>query len=244
MKRRLAFAISVRRLLLFACCVSALVSVRGYADDTTVIEKQLADIGTIQNEEIVVVQRKYTRKDWRHEFTPVMFGGVPFGTVRRTLLGGASYTLHANDNFGFELVNFSYTKTFFSSFLGDIKANNPGINLGVDNQLLLYLLTTGIQWTPWYGKMATFSRWIAYIEPYIGLGIGMAKTDKSGYLTFYPSFGIRFFFREWFSMKVEWRDYIFSETRLNRTTLVNEKALVNNYAVTLSLSFWLPKMPL
>jgi hypothetical protein len=72
------------------------------ADSDNVIEKQLADIGGIPNEEVVVVQRKYTRKQWRHEFTPVALGGLPFGTVRRSLMGGASYTLHMNDWLGFE----------------------------------------------------------------------------------------------------------------------------------------------
>lgn len=235
-----------RLLAIYILLPLALVSVRAFADDTTMIEKQLADIGTIQNEEIVVVQRKYT-KDWRHEFTPVQFGGVPFGTVRRTLLGGASYTLHANDSWGWEAINFSYTKTFFSGFTDDINKNfeGPQAKIKPDFQKLLYFLTTGVQWTPMYGKMATFSRWIAYVEPYIGFGVGIAKTEAASYLTFYPAIGIRAFFREWFSMKFEFRDYIYTENFLTRTNPPTAaSALRNNYAVTISLSFWLPKMPL
>jgi outer membrane beta-barrel protein len=109
----------------------------------------------------------------------------------------------------------------------------------------LYFLTTGIQWTPIYGKMATFSRYIAYIEPYFGFGVGLARTESASYVTFYPAVGIRAFFREWFSMKFEFRDYLYTEnyqTRTNPPTAAS--ALRNNYAVTLSLSFWLPKMPL
>jgi len=236
-----------RRLATYILALLSSIPLSALADDTTVIEKQLADIGTIQNEEIVVVQRKYTKKDWRHEFSPVQFGGVPFGTVRRTLLGGASYALHFNDNWAWEGLNFSYTKTFFSSFTDDINKNKTGpqANIKPDFQKLLYFLTTGIQWTPIYGKMATFSRWIAYIEPYIGLGAGVAKTETNSYFTFYPAIGIRAFFREWFSMKVEFRDYLYTERFLTRTNPPqNASALRNNYAVTLSLSFWLPKMPL
>jgi outer membrane beta-barrel protein len=236
-----------RRLATYILVPLALVSLRARADDSSMIEKQLAEIGSIQNEEIVVVQRKYTKKDWRHEFTPVIFGGVPFGTVRRTLLGGASYTLHASDGWGFELLNFSYTKTFFSSFTDDINNNKlgPQAKIKPDFQKLLYFLTTGIQWTPIYGKMATFSRYIAYIEPYFGFGVGLARTESASYVTFYPAVGIRAFFREWFSMKFEFRDYLYTEnyqTRTNPPTAAS--ALRNNYAVTLSLSFWLPKMPL
>jgi outer membrane beta-barrel protein len=235
-----------RQLATYILVLLASVPVRALCDDTTVIEKQLEEIGTIQNEEIVVVQRKYTKKNWRHEFTPVIFGGVPFGTVRRTLLGGASYTLHANDNWGFELLNFSYTKTFFSSFTDDINNNKEGTQAKIkpDFQKLLYFLTMGVQWTPMYGKAATFSRWIAYIEPFFGFGAGLARTEAASYFTVYPAFGIRAFFREWFSMKFEFRDYLYTEKFLTRTNPPTQaSALRNNYAVTLSLSFWLPKMP-
>ncbi len=238
MKRLLAIYILVPLVFAPVCALS---------DETTQIEKQLAEIGSIQNEEIVVVQRKYTKKNWRHEFTPIQFGGVPFGTVRRTLLGGASYTLHASDSFAWEALNFAYTKTFFSGFTDDINANKEGPQAKIkpDFQKLLYFLTTGFQWTPMYGKMATFSRWIAYVEPYIGIGVGLARTETASYVTFYPAIGIRAFFREWFSMKFEFRDYIYTERFQTRTSPpIADSALRNNYAVALSLSFWLPKMPL
>jgi len=216
---------------------------------TGVIEKQLAEIGAVNNEEVVVVQRQYTSKKWRHEFTPITFGGVPFGTVRRTLFGGASYTLHANDWLGLELVNFAYSKTFFSSFTDDINANKgSGTNpaqapIKPDFQKLLYFLTAGVQLTPFYGKSSTFSRWIAYLEPYAVAGIGLAKTEADTYMTFYPGIGFRVFFKEWFSMKLEFRNYLYTEKILNRVTLQTETPLRNNYAVMVSLSFWLPKMP-
>ena len=165
-------------------------------------------------------------------------------------MGGASYTLHANDWLGFELFNFVYTKTFFSSFTDDINANkasgaNPNqADIKPDFQKLLYFLTTGVQITPSYGKVSTFSRWIAYIEPYISLGVGIAKTEVDSYLAFYPGIGMRVFFKEWFSMRLDFRDYIYTESFLSRDAVpVATTALRNNYAVTVSLSFWLPKMP-
>ncbi len=217
-----------------------------------VIEQQLLEIGSIPNEEVVVVQRKYTRKLWRHEFTPVIFGGIPFGTVRRTLFGGASYTLHANDWLAFEILNVAYTKNFFSSFTDDInshKKDSEGTNpnqadIRPDVQKLLLLGTTGVQITPFYGKLSTFSRWIAYIEPFFVAGVGVAKTETNDYFTFFPGAGFRIFFREWVSMRFEFRDYIYAETFLTRKDPVKQdKATRNNYAVILSLSFWFPKMP-
>lgn len=213
-----------------------------------IIEKQLADIGSIPNEEVVVVQRKYTRKIWRFELTPLTFGGIPFGTVRTSLFGGASATLHANDWLGLELINFEYSKTFFSSFTTDINNNkDPGSsqdNIEPNYQKLLYFVTAGIQLTPFYGKGSTFSRYIAYLEPYFAVGAGIAVTESNQYFTYYPAVGIRAFFREWLSMKVELRDYMYTE---NFTTLTNPptsaSSFRNNWAVMVSLSFWLPKMP-
>lgn len=221
-----------------------------FAATGNVIEKQLQEIGTIPNEEVIIVQRKYTRKNMRHEITPITFGGVPFGTVRRTLIGGASYTLHLNDWFAIEPVNFMYSKTFFSSFTDDINQNKgSGANtrqndIKPDYQKLLYFLTGGVQLTPFYGKLSTFSRWIAYVEPYISLGAGVSKTEISSYFTYYAGIGLRTFFREWFSARLEFRDYLYSEKFNTRTSPSHEEtALRNNYAVMMSVSFWLPKMP-
>lgn len=244
----------------FSLVIAVLVFAPGmvFGASGNVIEKQLAEIGSVPNEEVVVVQRKYTRKLWRHEFTPVSFGGVPFGTVRRTLVGGAAYTLHINDWLAWEAVNFAYTKSFFSTFTTDINENKERggqADIKPDYQKLLYFMTTGLQITPFYGKISTFSRWIAYIEPYFSMGVGLAKTEGyktdtsalnvgGNYLTFVPGIGFRAFFREWFSMKLEFRDYLYTESFVTReTTPRNISALRNNYAVMVSLSFWLPKMP-
>ena len=94
-------------------------------------------------------------------------------------------------------------------------------------------------------KLATFSRFIAYIEPYLSLGAGLAKTDTHNYLTLVPGIGFRIFFKEWFSMRVDFRDYLYNEQYLDRSGggATNASRLSNNYAVMVSLSFWLPKMP-
>lgn len=229
---------TIMKMLLLKILSLAMVSNLALAADENVIEKQLQEIGAIPNEEVVVVQRKFTRKQWRHEFSPLGFGGVPFGTYRRTLLGSASYTLHANDWLGLELFNFSYNKNFFSSFLDDINDNSSGPNIYLDYQKLLYFITAGVQLTPFYGKVSTFSRWLAYLEPYFSAGFGIAKTETNSYLAAYPGVGFRLFFTEWFSMRMEFRDYIYSEKKRDGST-----DLRNNYAVSVALSFWLPKMP-
>jgi|694.fasta_scaffold69894_3 outer membrane beta-barrel protein len=214
-----------------------------FGAETNEIEKQLSEIGSIPNEEVLVVQKKFTRKEWRHEITPVLFGGIPFGTVRRTMTSGGSYSLHLKDWLALEPINFTFSKNFFTSFTDDINSAS-GTNLRPDPQRILYFLTTGVQFTPIYGKVSTLSRWLAYVEPYFGLGAGLAKTETDSYFTFYPAVGMRVFFREWFSMKLELRDYMYTEQTINPTTGARTPNFRNNYAVGVALSFWLPKMPL
>ena len=208
----------------------------------SVIEQQLKKIGSVPNEEVFVVQRQFTSKSWRHEFSPIEIGGIPFDTVRRTLLGRASYTLHINDWLAWEAVGFTYNRNYFSSFIDDINQNQQ-LKIAPDYQKLIYFLTTAVQLTPTYGKVSTFSRWIAYLEPYLILGTGLTKSEANEYLTVFPGIGARFFFKEWFSMRVELRDYLVTERFINRNSGINEHVLRNNYAVMVGLSFWLPKMP-
>lgn len=213
-----------------------------------IIEEQLAEIGKVPDDEIVVVQRKYTRKNGRFELTPVTFGGVPFGTVRRTLFGGASMTYHLNDWLSVEAPNFLYTKTFFSGFTKEINEGQDALGrpkINIDEQKLLFFLTGGIQITPFYGKLSTFSRYIAYIEPFFSFNAGLATTETSKYLALAPGVGIRLFFKEWFSLRFDFRDYIYTERSVDREdpTAPIVSKLRNNYAFSVSLSFWLPKMP-
>lgn len=211
-----------------------------------VIEEKLAEIGSVPNEEIIVVQRKYTRKNWRHELTPFSIGGIPFGSIRRTIMGGARYTLHFNDKLAWEAFNFIYTKNFFSNFTDDINANpRPGQPpIRPDVQQLLLIATTGLQWTPFYGKIATLSEHIAYIEPFFSGGFGWSKTDLNNYLTFFFGAGMRVFFREWVSLNFELRDLMYSEDSVTRTVpAVETSNFRHNFAISLALSFWLPKMP-
>lgn len=230
---------------LLSVCLFCLFAGTYLKGDENLIEEQLQKIGEIPNDEIIVVQKKYTRKEWRHELTPLSFGGLPFGSERRTLVGGASYTLHFNDWLAWEALNFVYSKNFFSSFTQDINdhAVSGQQEIRPDIQKLLFLTTTGLQISPFYGKVSTFSSYIAYIEPFLAFGVGMAKTETNSYMSFYPGIGLRVFFREWVSLRVEFRDYIYKESFTDRTTSETTSAFRNNYAITASLSFWLPKMP-
>jgi len=76
------------------------------------------------------------------------------------------------------------------------------------------------------------------------LGFGLARTESANYFTYYPGIGIRAFFKEWFSMRLEFRDYLYTERFTNRSGAGGTStSLRNNYAVQVAFSFWLPKMP-
>lgn len=214
-----------------------------YADDN-IIEEQLQEIGQIPNEEVMVVQRKYTRKRLRHELTPAILGGMPFNSVRRTLYGGASYTLHINDWLGLEGM-FNYSQSFIGGFVSDINDNatRPNQNpINPDYQKLLYSVYVGAQFSPFYGKMATLSSSIAFLEPYFYLGAGIANTEKYLYPTVVPGIGVRVFFKEWFSLRLDFRNILYNERAISRVTGLEESGFRSNYMFLASLSFWLPKM--
>jgi outer membrane beta-barrel protein len=212
--------------------------------DENIIEEQLQDIGKIPNEEVMVVQRKYTRKRLRHELTPAVFGGLPFNSVRRTLYGGASYTLHINDWLGLEAM-FNYSQSFIGGFVFDINNNATRPNqlpINADYQKLLFALYAGAQLSPFYGKMATLSSSIAFLEPYFYLGTGLATTEKFLYPTLVPGVGMRVFFKEWFSMRVDVRNLLYNERFISRQSGLEQTGIRSNWMILASLSFWLPKM--
>ena len=122
----------------------------------------------------------------------------------------------------------------------DINANSTnGTQVTLLTSQLVFLLTSGIQLTPFHGKLSTFSHWIAYVEPYLSLGAGLARTDTDNLLTYYPGIGLRVFFKEWFSMRFEIRDYMYTGPI---SPLSTQTELQQNVAMLVSLSFWLPKM--
>jgi outer membrane beta-barrel protein len=212
--------------------------------DENIIEEQLQEIGKIPNEEVMVVQRKYTRKRLRHELTPALIGGLPFNSVRRTLYGGASYTLHINDWLGLEAM-FNYSQSFIGGFVFDINNNATRPNqlpINADYQKLLFAVYAGAQLSPFYGKMATLSSSIAFLEPYFYLGAGLANTEKFLYPTLVPGVGLRVFFKEWFSMRVDVRNILYNERFISRQSGLEQTGIRSNWMILASLSFWLPKM--
>lgn len=237
-------SVRVGLLVLNALLALPLLSVPTAHADENIIEEQLQEIGQIPNEEVMVVQRKYTRKKFRHELTPALLGGLPFNSVRRTLYGGASYTLHVNDWLGFEAM-FNYSQSFIGGFVNDVNSNSTRPNqnpINPDYQKLLYAVYVGAQISPFYGKMATLSSSIAFLEPFFYLGAGIANTEKYLYPTVVPGIGVRVFFKEWFSLRLEIRDLIYNERAISRVTGLEESGIRNNYMFLASLSFWLPKM--
>ena len=121
-----------------------------------------------------------------------------------------------------------------------MRNNNPGKYFELDTDRIVFLATGALILSPFYGKLATFSRHIGYFEPYAILGGGVARTEASVYPVVMPGIGLRFFFREWIALRAELRDYLF-QAPVPYTTLATQ--LTSHYGVLFSLSFFLPKMP-
>ena len=104
------------------------------------LEQQLKLQGAIGSNEVIVVEREYTSTAWRSELTPMILGGMPFGTYEEMLMGGASFALHVNSWLALEVPQFLYVHTFSGGILSDLRNNNPGKYFELDTDRIVFLV--------------------------------------------------------------------------------------------------------
>lgn len=145
------------------------------------------------------------------------------------LLQGA-LTYHVTEDVGLE-ASFAYSRA--ESELVRIIENDRGITL-IRLDQPVYIYQAHLLWTIAYGKMRWFGAEIGRFDFNLALGGGVTDNQTSRGLTGSFGIGVKFFFGEWFSIRIDIRDQILEQE------LLGESAIVNNLTATLGLSIFIP----
>ena len=125
-------------------------------------------------ETIFAVQRKAFLVDGRFELTPLLAASFSDRFVQ-TFAPAASIVYHLSENFGLEL----YGSYMFPNESGLTDEILNKLKLRSDTAKLTQMLWTaglGVQWSPIYGKLQIFNKFLGNFNFYLGAGVGVGQT--------------------------------------------------------------------
>ncbi len=120
--------------------------------------------------------RVVAREDRPHRLIhelDVGVGVLPASALYTGLSLGGSYTLHLSEIVALELVDFRYAAALDSGLTGSLETRF-GVAPTVEPQVE-YLASTGLLFTPLYGKVALFDRAVLNLSTHLHLGFGVAN---------------------------------------------------------------------
>jgi outer membrane beta-barrel protein len=209
-------------------------------DDASVF----GDIGSIQNEEIFVIQKKFFPKQGRHEITAGILGGIPLDTFSVSIVGGMAYAYHFHQSWAWEVGHVLFGRNFATNSTRALEQNNKRPELIQP----AVLLSSAVLWSPVYGKIAFNQNTIYHWDTYFILGGGMSISEESRAPAGVIGLGVRFFLNRWLSTKLEFRDYmymekqyVFSNSNANTKATVEGGVFTNTFVMTLGWSLYFPK---
>ncbi|MFN3198084.1 MAG: outer membrane beta-barrel domain-containing protein [Bradymonadia bacterium] len=206
-------------------------------------------------EEGKAVRRRRLLRDGRFEATPI-FGFSLSNPFKRNYYVGARLAYHMTDRWALgvtALSGFSGT-----TGLGDEITSQRQVEESAfaDNTLLASFEAI---YTPLYGKYAVAGRYVFDYDLHLIVGVSGASVSleeasdveglKPGAVV---GIGMRTFVDDWWSINVQFRDYIYSSApnavrRTNPdgspTAAQAEEELSNNFTLTLGVGFYFPQVP-
>ncbi|MCZ7687340.1 MAG: outer membrane beta-barrel domain-containing protein [Sandaracinaceae bacterium] len=178
------------------------------------------------------VRERLFQKALRHEIS-AMGGIYAADLLSASYLLQAAYTFHVTEDIGLE-ASFAYSQA--ESELVRIIEQDRGISLiRIDAPVFVY--QAHLVWTLAYGKLRWFGDGISRFDFNFAIGGGITDNQTSRGLTFSAGLGIKFFFDQWFSIRIDIRDQVLQQE------LLGESRIVNNLTATLGLSVFLPFSP-
>ena len=191
------------------------------------IDQEIADRLAIKRKRRGAVDRLFV-KAGRHELTA---GGGYYASdlLSGTYLVGGSYTYHMTDE---TAVEFAGWYTHANADLIRALESSRGVVL-TDTYARMLFAESLLVWSPVYGKLRLGGS-IVHFDLHADLGVGVIDSKTSRGAAGIVGFGIKLFLGQAVAFRVDARNRTF------RQELLDERFLVNDSAITASLSLFLP----
>ncbi len=193
----------------------------------TCIDQEIADRLAVKRKRRGAVDRLFV-KQHRHEIT-IGGGYLSSDLLSGTYLLAASYTFHMTDE---TAVEFGGAFTHANADLIRAIEDNRGVVLD-DTFADEWIGETLLLWSPVYGKLRLGGT-IVHFDLHGDVGVGVIASNTSRGAAGIIGFGIRLFMGQAFAFRIDARDRVF------RQELLDEQFLVNDSAITASISMFLP----
>jgi outer membrane beta-barrel protein len=194
---------------------------------STCIDQEIADRLAVKRKRRGAVDRLFV-KQHRHEIT-IGGGYLASDLLSGTYLLSASYTYHMTDE---TAVEFGGAFTHANADLIRSIEDNRGVVLD-DTFADEWIGESLLVWSPVYGKLRLGGS-IVHFDLHGDAGVGVIATDTSRGAAGVVGFGVRLFMGQAFAFRIDARDRIF------RQELLDEQFLVNDTAITASISMFVP----
>jgi outer membrane beta-barrel protein len=191
------------------------------------IDQEIADRLAIKRKRRGAVDRLFV-KQHRHEIS-IGGGYLASDLLSGTYLATASYTYHMTDE---TAVEFGGAFTHANADLIRAIEDNRGVVLS-DTYEREWFAESLLVWSPVYGKLRLGGT-IVHFDLHADIGVGVIDSNTSRGAAGVVGFGIRLFMGQAFAFRIDARDRTF------RQELLDETFLVNDSAITASLSLFLP----
>lgn len=191
------------------------------------IDQEIADRLAVKRKRRGAVDRLFV-KQHRHEITAGA-GYYASDLLSGTYLAGGSYTYHMTDE---TAVEFAGWWTHANADIIRALEDKRGVVL-TDTYARMIFAESLLNWSPVYGKLRLGGT-IVHFDLHADIGVGVIDSKTSRGASGVVGFGIRLFMGQAVAFRVDARNRTF------RQELLDERFLVNDSAVTASLSVFLP----
>ncbi|NJK89468.1 MAG: outer membrane beta-barrel domain-containing protein [Myxococcales bacterium] len=169
------------------------------------------------SDRIKSVQRKVFLKRERVELAPLFAFSLndPFFLH---MFAGGSIGYHLSDAFEIEARGSAVIAKSESDAVRFVRQTTDSL-LDDGQPELEYHAELDVLWSPIYGKISLFGEAILHFDTYIAAGAGVFGTDAGTNPAANAGIGQRYFINDWMVLRIEYRNYFFSEERRGESDL-------------------------